>query len=120
MKSLLRAEQFILFAASIFVFSLSTTLPWYFYAGLFLTPDSAFIGYAVNPKIGAWCYNALHHQGIWMAVALAGFSFGIEWLLGLGIVYVGHSAFDRVLGYGLKHQDSFNNTHLGTIGKSNS
>jgi hypothetical protein len=34
-----------------------------------------------------------------------------------GIVLFGHSAFDRILGYGLKYPDSFNNTHLGRIGK---
>jgi uncharacterized protein DUF4260 len=28
-----------------------------------------------------------------------------------------HSSFDRVLGYGLKHEDAFQNTHLGRIGK---
>ncbi len=120
MKYVLKSEQLVLFIFTVIFFPFATNLPWYFYAGLFFTPDIAFIGYAINPKIGAWCYNLLHHQGIWMVVALAGFSFGIEWLLGLGIVYVGHSAFDRVLGYGLKFKDSFNNTHLGKIGKSNS
>ena len=29
----------------------------------------------------------------------------------------GHSSFDRVLGYGLKHEDAFQNTHLGRIGR---
>lgn len=119
MKLLLRAEQVILFVASIFFFSFFTDLPWYFYAGLFLTPDIAFVGYSINPKIGAWCYNVLHHQGIWVTVAIVGYFISIEWLLGLGIVYVGHSAFDRILGYGLKHEDSFSNTHLGMIGKNN-
>ena len=26
-----------------------------------------------------------------------------------------HSSFDRVMGYGLKHEDAFQNTHLGRI-----
>lgn len=30
----------------------------------------------------------------------------------------GPSSFDRVLGYGLKHEDAFQNTHLGVIGRS--
>jgi len=29
----------------------------------------------------------------------------------------GHSSFDRVMGYGLKHEDAFQNTHLGRIGR---
>ncbi|MEJ7830333.1 MAG: DUF4260 family protein [Segetibacter sp.] len=28
-----------------------------------------------------------------------------------------HISLDRVLGYGLKYNDSFSNTHLGVIGK---
>jgi hypothetical protein len=28
-----------------------------------------------------------------------------------------HSSLDRVLGYGLKYPDAFQNTHLGRIGK---
>jgi len=31
---------------------------------------------------------------------------------------LGHSSFDRVFGYGLKHEDAFQNTHLGRIGRS--
>ena len=30
---------------------------------------------------------------------------------------LGHSSFDRVLGYDLKHEDAFQNTHLGRIGR---
>jgi hypothetical protein len=29
----------------------------------------------------------------------------------------GHSNMDRLLGYGLKYPDAFQNTHLGVIGK---
>lgn len=35
-----------------------------------------------------------------------------------GLLLFGHSAFDRLLGYGLKYADSFQNTHLGRIGKA--
>lgn len=34
-----------------------------------------------------------------------------------GVILLGHSSLDRVLGYGLKHADSFQNTHLGVIGR---
>ena len=30
---------------------------------------------------------------------------------------LGHSSFDRVFGYGLKHEDAFQHTHLGRIGR---
>ena len=70
---------------------------WHSDAGLFFTPDIAFLAYLINTKVG-------------------GFFTSLEWILGLGIVYVGHSAFDRLFGYGLKYPDSFQNTHLGLIG----
>jgi hypothetical protein len=34
-----------------------------------------------------------------------------------GVIMLGHSSFDRVLGYGLKYGDSFRHTHLGWIGR---
>lgn len=33
-----------------------------------------------------------------------------------GTVLLGHSAFDRLLGYGLKYGTGFGNTHLGRVG----
>ena len=36
----------------------------------------------------------------------------------LHAILFGHSSFDRVLGYGLKHEDAFQNTHLGRIGRN--
>lgn len=116
MKYLLILEEVALFVLSLLFFSFITNLPWYFYAGLFFTPDIAFLGYVINPKIGSLCYNFMHHKGLWIIIALIGFSINIEWLLGIGIVYVGHAAFDRIFGYGLKYSDSFQNTHLGLIG----
>jgi hypothetical protein len=35
----------------------------------------------------------------------------------IGVILLGHSSLDRALGYGLKYEDSFQNTHLGRIGK---
>lgn len=119
MKYILILEEIALFVLSIFFFSFATNLPWYFYAGLFFTPDIAFLAYLVNTKIGAICFNTLHQKGLWILVAVIGFSIEIEWLFGLGIVYVGHSAFDRIFGYGLKYSDSFQHTHLGYIGNKN-
>ena len=107
MKNVLRLEQTAFFALSIFLFNYITELPWYFYALLFFTPDITFIAYTIDSKIGAIIYNFFH-----------GYFIELEWLLGLGIIYVGHSAFDRIFGYGLKYFDSFHNTHLGIIGNN--
>ncbi|CAN5339167.1 hypothetical protein BH23BAC1_BH23BAC1_07190 [soil metagenome] len=75
------------------------------------------VGYLINPKVGAWTYNIFHHQALAVAVGLAGlFLTSIELQLS-GLVLFGHSAMDRVFGYGLKYSDDFKHTHLGRIGK---
>ncbi|MEO9884744.1 MAG: DUF4260 domain-containing protein [Balneola sp.] len=116
MKYILILEEVALFVLTIFLFPFFTNLPWYFYAGFFFTPDISFLGYAASPKIGSIFYNIFHHKGIWLLCGLIGYFTNLEWLLGIGVVYFGHSAFDRIFGYGLKHFDSFQNTHLGKIG----
>ncbi len=120
MKLILKLEQTVLFLLSIILFSELSNFPWYFYAALFFVPDISFLAYTINSKIGAVLYNLLHHQGIWIFISILGFYSEIEWLLGLGIVFTGHAAFDRLFGYGLKYSDSFKHTHLGFIGEKSS
>ena len=89
---------------------------WVFWAW-FLTPDLGMLGYLINPAVGAFTYNALHHKGIAILFYFAGFFFVIHELTLAGVVLFGHSSFDRIFGYGLKYPDNFKNTHLGWIGK---
>lgn len=117
MKNLLRIEEGLMLLLAVY---LNTELPypgWLFWA-FFLAPDIGFIGYAAGPKAGAWTYNLLHHKGIAIAVYLLGLYTEEPSLQFAGLVLFGHSSFDRMLGYGLKHSDSFHNTHLGKIGRS--
>ena len=89
---------------------------WVFFAWL-LAPDVSMIGYAVNTRVGAALYNLAHHQGLALVVLVAGVYFSLEGLTLTGIILFGHSAMDRMLGYGLKYSDDFKRTHLGRIGK---
>jgi len=89
---------------------------WVFFAWL-LAPDISMIGYLVNTKIGAWLYNIVHHQGLAVTVGLIGVAMGDSNLEFAGLLLFGHSAMDRIFGYGLKYEDDFKNTHLGWIGK---
>ena len=38
-------------------------------------------------------------------------------VLALGLVWLAHIGLDRLLGYGLKYDDSFQHTHLGIQGR---
>jgi hypothetical protein len=52
-----------------------------------------------------------------VALALAGLLAGSTLLLQLAIILATHIAADRMLGYGLKHETGFKDTHLGRIGR---
>lgn len=116
MKNLLKLEEFLLFCLSLFLFS-QLDYSWGWYALLFFTPDLSMIGYLANPRFGAWTYNLIHHKGVGITLYVLGALLTIPWLMFTGTILLGHSSFDRVFGYGLKHEDAFQNTHLGKIGR---
>jgi hypothetical protein len=43
--------------------------------------------------------------------------YGQPVLLLAAAILLGHSSLDRAVGYGLKHADNFQHTHLGWIGQ---
>jgi len=116
MKTLLKLEDFAEFVLAIFVFS-NLDFAWWWFPALILLPDLSMIGYVVNSKTGAASYNFVHHKGLGIVVGMLGFIYGQEVLVLAGVILFGHSAMDRMFGYGLKYSDDFKNTHLGKIGK---
>jgi len=116
MKNLLKIEELFMLGFSLFLFSRhDLSLGWL--ALLFLTPDLSMIGYLINTRFGAWMYNLIHHRGMGASLYMLGVLLSNSTLIFAGILLFAHSSFDRVFGYGLKHEDSFHNTHLGKIGK---
>jgi hypothetical protein len=117
MRTLLLLEELALFFLPTLVFFHFYEGAYVFYLAAFFLPDLSMLAYLLNPKAGAICYNLLHHKGLLLACFLAGYFLHIDYLSMCGLVFLAHSNFDRVFGYGLKHFDSFNHTHLGWIGK---
>lgn len=117
MKTTLKLEEVAQLALGIFVYSQLHQPLWLFFA-LILTPDIGFAGYAFGNKVGAAAYNILHHKGIAIAVAALGYFYGYPSVLLAGTILFTHSAFDRLMGYGLKYTTGFDYTHLGLIGKA--
>jgi hypothetical protein len=113
---LLILEELALFVGSVILFGLATSYSWWIFALLFFIPDVSFTAYLINTEIGSWFYNLLHHKGLMVGLILLGYFSDLEWVLAIGIVFLGHVSFDRVLGYGLKFPDDFKHTHLGRIG----
>jgi hypothetical protein len=116
MKNILRLEELLQLALSVYLFN-QLSYPGWLYLALFLAPDVSMIGYLVNTRAGALLYNLFHHKGVALAVYLAGAYLSSPALLFAGALLLGHSAFDRIFGYGLKFSDDFKHTHLGRIGK---
>ncbi len=118
MKRILKLEEWAQLALAFYLLSiLPVHLSWWGWVVLFFAPDLSMIGYAVNSKTGAVLYNLVHHKALAAALILAGLVFDNHSLQAGGVLLWAHSAFDRILNYGLKYSDSFQHTHLGMIGQ---
>ena len=116
MRSLIKLEELFLFLLSIFLFA-QLGMPWWWYAAFFLALDLGILGYLVGLRVGAVSYNVLHHKSVAVSAFVLGAHLANPTLQFVGVIVLGHSSLDRVLGYGLKHSDSFRHTHLGYIGR---
>lgn len=116
MRLYLKLEEVGQFLLSIILFLQLDYKGWIFPALLF-TPDLSMVGYVFNPKLGAFLYNLFHHKFTAVIVFALGYGLNIPILTLAGLILFGHSAMDRIFGYGLKYKDSFWHTHLGWIGK---
>jgi hypothetical protein len=93
---------------------------WGWFAALFLVPDLSMLGYLLGPRVGAAGYNAGHSligPAVLALVGVAAPAFS-AWAFLAAALWVAHIGFDRMLGYGLKYASSFNDTHLGRVGKA--
>jgi len=115
MKTLLKTEEL---AEVIFALAVFANLPyaWWVLPATLLLPDLSMAGYLAGPRVGAFCYNFAHHKALAIGVGLAGWYLEHPVLMLAGTVLLLHSAFDRMLGYGLKYTTGFQDTHLGDVG----
>lgn len=115
-RTLLRLEGLIVFAGALIAYQ-QAGAGWGAFALLFLLPDLSLLGYMRNPRFGAMAYNAAHST-IGPAAAIAiGVLAGQPVAMAIGLIWLAHIGFDRMLGYGLKYGSTFRATHLGRIGK---
>lgn len=118
MKIILKLEEAMMAATGIYFLTIyDLGLSVWLWIILFFSPDAGMLGYLVNTKVGAFTYNVFHHKGLAIAIAATGYFLHQDVCIAIGILLFAHSSFDRMLGYGLKYPDSFQNTHLGKIGK---
>lgn len=113
---LLRIDGFAVAAATIAAYALLGG-NWWIFALLILAPDLSMLGGFAGPVIGAKAYNLAHSYFVPVVIGLVAWFAGATWLVPYLLIWVAHIAIDRALGFGLKYPGSFNETHLGIIGK---
>jgi hypothetical protein len=88
---------------------------WLWFGLLFLVPDFSMLGYLANKKAGAACYNLGHTYATPLVLLL------VLWLSGqpssfwIALIWLAHIGFDRMIGYGLKYETAFKDTHFQRV-----
>jgi hypothetical protein len=94
-----------------------TAADWIPFIVLLLLPDVSILGYLRGPALGAVIYNVVHTWALSGALLGLGFFLQSPIVFGAGAALLAHIGADRLLGYGLKYPTSFQDTHLGRIGR---
>jgi len=116
MRNIIKMEELAILVACIFLlYQLPLHLSWWLYLILFFSPDIGMLGYLLSPRIGAFTYNLTHHKAVSIAIIALGIFMANDLIKLIGLIMLAHSAFDRVLGYGLKYPDNFKHTSLGNL-----
>lgn len=115
-RMILMCEGFVLFAFCIFAYS-KLGYSWWLFGVLIFAPDVGMIGYLRNAKTGAQLYNAFHITAVPIAIGAWGYAWAEPLAVAIALVWVAHIGMDRMLGFGLKYETDFADTHLGRIGK---
>jgi hypothetical protein len=114
--TILRLEGLVAFLVSLIVYGYASG-DWLLLIPLLILPDLSILGYLRGPRVGAVLYNAVHNWAIAGIFVGAWLLTGQPALLIVGIALTAHVGADRLLGYGLKYPTSFQETHLGWIGR---
>jgi hypothetical protein len=114
--AILRSEGVVLLAAALAAYFAGLDEPWWLVPALLFVPDVFMAGYAKSSQVGAMLYNAAHsYPAPAVLGALASVADEPLWQ-GVALVWFARIGMDRALGYGLKYETDFKDTHLGRIG----
>lgn len=107
----LKLEAFAFFVATIWAYYLIDA-SWWLFIALILVPDVFMIGYLKDAKVGAFVYNLGHVYVAPLLLLVVYILFNIPILLPISLIWLAHISMDRMLGYGLKLESGFKDTHL--------
>ncbi len=113
-RAMLRLEGLALLAAATLLYAAGEH-SWWLFALLFFAPDFSLLAYLAGHRVGAGAYNLAHSTVGPLTVGAASLATGD--LAPFALIWAAHVGFDRALGYGLKYPTSFDDTHLGRVGR---
>lgn len=111
-RLMLRLEGAILLVAASTVYA-HIAANWLLFAALFLVPDLSMLGYLRHRTLGASVYNLGHSYLAPSGLIAVGLALTYPLVLAIGLIWIAHIGFDRMVGYGLKYRTAFSHTHLG-------
>jgi Domain of unknown function (DUF4260) len=88
---------------------------WNLFLVLLLVPDLSMLGYLINKRLGAVCYNFVHTYSVPLLLFIVSrllHNQSWDWLL---LIWIAHIGLDRAIGYGLKYPTGFRDTHLRKV-----
>ena len=91
--------------------------PWWLVPLLLFVPDLFMAGYAKSHWAGALLYNVAHSYPAPAALGLLATASDEPLGQAVALIWFAHTGMDRALGYGLKYETDFKDTHLGRIGR---
>jgi hypothetical protein len=113
---ILRSEGVVLLAAALAAYFAGLDEPWWLVPLLLFVPDVSMVGYAASNRVGAWTYNFAHSYPAPALLGALALAADEPLWQGVALVWFAHIGMDRALGYGLKYETDFKDTHLGRIG----
>lgn len=114
-KVILRLEALLIFLLSLFFFSALNNVSWLAIIAFWILPDISIPVYLINKKLGRIAYNLVHNFLPASFAVFVGMLSQSDVIMAFGIAYVSHIALDRALGFGLKYQSGFKDTHLQKV-----
>jgi hypothetical protein len=113
-RALLHAEGATVFAASTALY-FHGDRAWWLYLLLALAPDLSMLAYAGGARVGAVGYDAAHTYVVPVALGAGGLLGGSDALVAVALIWLAHIGVDRAVGYGLKYETGFRDTHLQRV-----
>ncbi len=113
-RTLLRLEGAAVLAAALALY-FDREYGWLALVLLVLAPDVSMLGYLAGPRAGARAYDLAHFEAWPLALGVAGVLTDERVAVQLALIWLAHIGVDRLLGYGLKYETGFKDTHLQRV-----